>query len=99
MPTLGGSALTPALSPRERKERAATWEKFEVAMAIGLVRTFFQVAPTDHRIQRSQERRMVHPLPGERAGVRADVFPTVIEKCCLNTNRKTGDSSAATCSM
>ena len=37
MPTLGGSALTPALSPRERKERAATWEKFEVAMAIGLV--------------------------------------------------------------
>jgi hypothetical protein len=68
-------ALTPALSPGERVSSVTTPDNFPI---LGAVTDFVSSAvrgTTTRPVARLKTRRMIPPLLGERAGVRADVIP------------------------
>ena len=67
------TALTPALSPREREERMPRWEKEIAAPHSDAPISETEKRGGDATSERiSEERNCGLPLPGERAGVRAD---------------------------
>jgi hypothetical protein len=79
-------ALTPPLSPRERERIVTVLDNFSILIAVtDFVSLAGRCAITRHMVL-LKTRRMILPLLGERAGVRADVvlgFRVGPEKSCF----------------
>ena len=67
-------ALTPALSPRERERIGAVLDNFLILIAVTDPVSLVVRHTTTQHIAWLETRRIILPLLGERAGVRADVI-------------------------
>jgi hypothetical protein len=71
-------ALTPALSPGEKGRTGTLPDNFLIFIAVTDSVSLVARHITTRRIAWLKTRRMILPLLGERAGVRADVIPDVM---------------------